>query len=814
MRTTGLLLIALTACGSDPCPTPTSPTTATFEAGAINEGALLLVKLANSCEADVLIQSASLVDDAYFTIDHSPDVIPALDEGTVALEFLPDNYQSRLTELQVQTDAGTVGIVLIGQASPDQDDDGVNAIAAGGLDCDDNNPAVGAPAPETFDGQDNDCDGIIDEGFIVTGDVIITEIMLSPAAVSVDKGQWVELRNMSGHIVDLSGWTLSGTAGTVTIPSGVRLKADEMAVVGFEQDTALNGGVELDGVLTGDDGPWPSQGFHLSLLIDGLPVSVIAGQRWPEKSGNSIGLDALFNENLDATGPSTWCTNISTQLSGGDHGTPGATNDHCPQFDHDGDGISFDEGDCDDTTRTIGPDEVEIWDGVDRNCDGLVDQLIIGQAPAGQLSGTNRSGLGAEFMIDDWDEDGKLDMMVLALSNSSRIYRVDPAEFVTESVMMADVGSGSVQISGSSEGTLTGIGPAVDIDGDKDLDLVVFGRSARFYRSGTNYNYAWVYDHIPASSEDNYTHDDALITLLDPLDGVGGAATQALFDLDMNGDGSAQLLFGNGSFKGNTEDGAVQRGTVWILDLHETAGDVTFSDVATSTWRGTTEQTAAGEMLAGGDVDGDGYDDLILTDRTAEAETTRRIQVIGGSKELAETGSFEELAILTITGLARPRENAEVVGSPLLVDVDGDETLDLVVPDPWGQGVLLYWDIATAGSDLATTDADLRIRGPGAFGAELSWGDLRGDSEMELLIGAPAHTTGPSWAYLFEQASLVGTEPLDDLNSSASFRSNRSTNLGAALMLADLDNDGADEVILGDRSDGGGGSVIVFKPGF
>ena len=45
-------------------------------------------------------------------------------------------------------------------------------------------------------------------------------------------------------------------------------------------------------------------------------------------------------------------------------------------------------------------------------------------------------------------------------------------------------------------------------------------------------------------------------------------------------------------------------------------------------------------------------------------------------------------------------------------------------------------------------------------------------------------------------------------------RSVRSTNLAARLALADVDDDGADEVVLGDRSDGNGaGALFVFKPG-
>ena len=45
-------------------------------------------------------------------------------------------------------------------------------------------------------------------------------------------------------------------------------------------------------------------------------------------------------------------------------------------YDRDGDGY-FDSEDCDDSNSSINPDELELCDGLDNNCDGQVNEGII-----------------------------------------------------------------------------------------------------------------------------------------------------------------------------------------------------------------------------------------------------------------------------------------------------------------------------------------------------------------------------------------------------------------------------------------------------
>ncbi|MCH1473826.1 MAG: putative metal-binding motif-containing protein, partial [Bacteroidia bacterium] len=46
-------------------------------------------------------------------------------------------------------------------------------------------------------------------------------------------------------------------------------------------------------------------------------------------------------------------------------------------YDFDGDGFSESQGDCDDTNESINPEALEICDGIDNDCDGLIDEGVL-----------------------------------------------------------------------------------------------------------------------------------------------------------------------------------------------------------------------------------------------------------------------------------------------------------------------------------------------------------------------------------------------------------------------------------------------------
>jgi hypothetical protein len=160
----------------------------------------------------------------------------------------------------------------------------------------------------------------------VLGDLVITELMADPYAVSDADGEWFEVVVL--RAVDLAG--LQGGRDTLTaelVPEGpcLRVAAGTRVLFARNADAAQNGGL-----------PAPTGLFSFNLLNAGGALSVgVPGQvldrvDYPAQlPGVARSLDPDSTSAAGNDPDSAWCP--ATQAYGaGDLGTPGAANPQCP----------------------------------------------------------------------------------------------------------------------------------------------------------------------------------------------------------------------------------------------------------------------------------------------------------------------------------------------------------------------------------------------------------------------------------------------------------------------------------------------------
>lgn len=162
---------------------------------------------------------------------------------------------------------------------------------------------------------------------LAAGDLVISEIMADPTG---DEGrrEWFELYNPSARPVDVDGLRFEGAGGTFTVDRpGSVVAAGGYYVLGRSTSPAENGGAAVD--LAYEGLPLGNGADRLTVWAGPLAVDVVAWDaRFEQAEGRSLNLasgalDANTNDQ-----PSAWCAS-DTAMSGGDFGTPGASNASC-----------------------------------------------------------------------------------------------------------------------------------------------------------------------------------------------------------------------------------------------------------------------------------------------------------------------------------------------------------------------------------------------------------------------------------------------------------------------------------------------------
>ena len=222
---------------------------------------------------------------------------------------------------------------LTNQAPPDYtlNDDQVNWCEAKDSEFETNN--FGTP------GTDNDCAPIIagacsDNGVMreavppSAGQLVISEFMPKPGAVSATLGQWIEIHALAA--VDLNGVGIdraNDTAGADVIdsPSCVPMAAGSYALLARSPDMTMNGGLTTVG--TFDFSINPTSNADLQLVYNGAVLDAITWTTSTTSRSKSLDPDSLnANANDD---PANFCDGQAI-YNAPDRGTPGMANEQCP----------------------------------------------------------------------------------------------------------------------------------------------------------------------------------------------------------------------------------------------------------------------------------------------------------------------------------------------------------------------------------------------------------------------------------------------------------------------------------------------------
>jgi hypothetical protein len=264
---------------------------------------------------------------------------------------------------------------------------------------------------------------------------------------------------------------------------------------------------------------------------------------------------------------------------------------------------------------------------------------------------------------------------------------------------------------------------------------------------------------------------------------------------DDNGDGFADLVVG-------APDASAAIGTVRVY-----RGSLAAVGAAPSaTLTGTSAGDAFGTALASaGDVDGDGFTDLVVGAPGALGGAGAAYVFHGSSAGLALTAG-------TINaGADGDRAGATVAGAG---DVNGDGYADVLVGAPnanGGSGLVRLYLGSAAGLQTAPAATLRGVDAMAHFGTSLSTaGDLTGDGRSEIVVGADGVSTGRGAAYVFNGTNTaVASTPGIVLNGPAA-----NAGFGAAISGGgDLNGDGRPDVAIGAPGVLGRGAAYAFLGG-